>query len=181
MTYDKSKYNMKVRISATAVAASAALIVLGSCKTTEANYREAYETARQTQYTGVDSTVYAKIRQEAIPSTITADGDSIHMKTEFVTATKAKDGSAPQIMRYGVVVGQFKQVFNARAMLGRLAGNGYPDAYIVENREPLYYVIATGNNDLKQAAVDLKKISSDKNLSLRPPLPWILQSATHRR
>lgn len=172
---------MKLRAIATTTIISAILLIAEGCKTTEENYRAAYETARQNQYSGVDSTIYAKIRQEAVPSVILEGGDSIRMQTEFVTATKAKDGTAPQVKRYGVVVGQFKQVFNARAMLSRIAANGYPDAYIVETREPLYYVVAVGSDTPQQAAKDLRRIAADKSMSLRQPLPWILQSASHRR
>lgn len=173
---------MNTRISLlTAIITSAVLLAFSSCKTTEANYRAAYETARQSQYTGIDSTVYAKIRQEAVPSTVTVGGDSIHMKTEFVIATGTKGQPTQQVMRYGVVTGQFKQVFNARAMLKRLTDHGYTGAYIVETREPLFYVIAKGSNDLDQAVKDLKEVGADKNIGLRAPMPWLLQSARHNR
>lgn len=173
---------MKTRILLPTAAIALAAMAMTGCKTNEQNYRSAYEVAKQAQYTGVDSTVYAKIRQEAIPTAIMADGDSIHIKTEFVTTTKpSADSAAPELKRYGVVVGQFKQVFNARAMQSRIVANGYPQAYIVQTREPLYYVIAAGSDSIDTAVADMKRVAADTSMRLRQPLPWILQSASHTR
>ena len=173
---------MKTSILFPVAAVAAIALSLASCKTNEQNYRNAYEVAKQAQYTGVDSTIYAKIRQEAVPTAVMADGDSIRMKTEFVTATKgAADKATATVKRYGVVVGQFKQVFNARAMLSRISANGYPGAYIVETREPLYYVVAYGTDNLDEAAATMKRVAKDSSMRLREPLPWIIQSATHNR
>lgn len=172
---------MKTSILPIVSAIAVIALSFASCKTNEENYRNAYEVAKQAQDTGVDSTVYAKIRQEAVPTTVMADGDSIRMKTEFITATKSADGSAPaSVNRYGVVVGQFKQVFNARAMRSRIAANGYPYAYIVETREPLYYVVAYGTDTLDDAVAAMRRVAKDSSMHLREPLPWILQAAMRK-
>jgi len=157
-----------------------AVFALQACKTSEANYRAAYEAAKAKQADdgGVDSTVYAAIKREAVPEVATADGDSVRMKTEFVKVTEGPD--TMPVFAYGVVVGQFRQVFNARAMRARLIGQGYAGALVLETREPLYYVVAVQAATLDAASVELRKISGDKQLVLREPLPWILKAAGRR-
>ena len=151
------------------------LTALTGCKTSEQNYRQAYEIARNANTEGIDSTIYARIRQEAVPSAVLADGDTIKMQTEFVTPFN--DGQAPASTKaYGVVAGQFKQIFNAKAMRNRLHTSGYPDAYIVQTREPLYYVVTADFDNVDQAAAFMKKISTDSSLGLRTPFPWILKN-----
>lgn len=52
-------------------------IAMTGCKTSEANYRAAYQTAKTASADGIDSTIYARIRQEAVPTAVLADGDSV--------------------------------------------------------------------------------------------------------
>ena len=151
------------------------LLTLAGCKTSEQNYRQAYEIARNANSEGIDSTIYARIRQEAVPSAILADGDTIKMKTEFVTVFK-DDKSPANTRQYGVVANQFKQIFNAKAMRNRLQTAGYPDAYIVQTREPLYYVVIADFDNIDQAGAMMKKLSKDAKLGLRAPFPWILKN-----
>lgn len=152
-----------------------AILALSGCKTSEQNYRQAYEIAKNANTDGIDSTIYARIRQEAVPSAILADGDTIRMQTELVTLFK--DANSPvSAKQYGVVVNQFKQIFNAKALRNRLHASGYPEAYIVQTSEPLYYVIVADFDDVNQAGAMMKKLAKDTNLGIRPPFPWILRN-----
>lgn len=158
-----------------------AFTLLTGCKTTEANYRAAYETAKERTNTGgLDSTVYALIRQEARPGMLKVGNDTMPLATQYVKSTSI-DGVAKPLDRYNIVVAQFKQLFNAKSMVGRLKDAGYVDASIAETKEPLYYVIASSHGDAASALRGLEAIKSQPPLPLRDPFPWVLQPASLAR
>ena len=99
----------------------ATLLTVG-CKTNENNYRQAYETAvaKNREDSGVDSTIYARIRNNAQKTDLVVGADTLPMRTEYVGYTEDGGASREMLKRYNVVVGQFKQVFNARQMRARL-------------------------------------------------------------
>lgn len=157
------------------------LIVVTGCKTTEANYRAAYETAKErADAGGLDSTVYALMRREARPGMLKVGNDTLPLTTQYVKST-AIDGEDKPLDRYNIVVAQFKQLFNAKSMVRRLKGAGYADASIAETREPLYYVIASSHGDAASALRGLEAIKSQPPLPLRDPFPWVLQPASFAR
>ncbi|MCM1355368.1 MAG: SPOR domain-containing protein [Staphylococcus sp.] len=155
------------------------VVFLCSCKTTESNYRAAYETAvaKNRESAGVDSTIYARIRNSAQMSDLAAGSDTMPMRTEYIGYTENGGSSRETIGRYNVVVGQFKQVFNARQMRERLQKGGYDSAFIVHTREPLYYVCTQACSTPAEAAEAFKRVRSDKSIVLRSPLPFILRPA----
>lgn len=149
------------------------------CKTTESNYRQAYETAvaKNRDSSGVDSTIYAKIRNSARTSDLVAGSDTMAMRTEYIGYTEDGGASRETIGRYNVVVGQFKQVFNARQMRARLQSSGYDSAFIIHTREPLYYVCTQACATPEEAGQAYDRVMNDKSIVLRPPLPFILRPA----
>lgn len=159
-------------------AATLTLLTVG-CKTSESNYRQAYETAvnKTREASGVDSTIYARIRNSAKMSELTAGSDTMPMRTEYVGYTENGGSSREHLKRYNVVVGQFKQVFNARQMRARLQASGYADAFIIHTREPLYYVCTATCTTPEEAAAAFSRVKSDKSIVLREPLPFILRPA----
>lgn len=150
-----------------------AVMALGGCKTNENNYRAAYEMARQKERSGIDSTVYEKIRKEARPSTVDVDGRRLPALDVAVRVTSGL-GEPSQLKSYCVAVAQFKQLFNAKAMTTRLRQGGY-DAFVVETREPLYYVLAGSSDTASDAAMLLERVAADKSIVLRDPYPFILR------
>lgn len=161
----------------TMTAVSVAVIFTG-CKTNESNYRAAYEAARQKneETRGIEGTVYEQIRKEAIDSRLIVDGDSIPMST--VNVKIAAGSTTPeQVKKYSVVINQFKQIFNARSQMERLRANGWPDAFILETAEPLYYVVAATDDDGEKAAELYARVLKDKSIVLKSPFPWLLQPA----
>ncbi len=154
------------------------LLAVG-CKTSESNYRQAYETAVQKnrESSGVDSTIYARIRNSAKTSDLVAAGDTMPMRTEYIGYTEDGGSSRESIGQYNVVVGQFKQVFNARQMRARLQGGGYDSAFIVHTREPLYYVCTAACKTPDEAAAAFGRVKSDRSIVLRAPMPFILRPA----
>ncbi|MDE6175166.1 MAG: SPOR domain-containing protein [Duncaniella sp.] len=155
------------------------ILSLSSCKTNENNYRQAYETAvaQKRETSGVDSTIYARIRNSARTSDLVTGSDSLPMRTEYVGYTDDGGASREMLKRYNVVVGQFRQVFNARQMRARLQANGYPEAFIIHTREPLYYVCTATCQSAEEAAEAFRKVTADKSIVLREPLPFILRPA----
>lgn len=154
-------------------------VSLSACKTTEENYRAAYQTAvaKKEASSGVDSTIYSRIRREATMAVLTVGADSLPLRTEYIGYTKDGGASRETVKRYNVVAGQFKQLFNAMQMRKRLMADGYPGAYVLNTREPLYYVCTTTTDVADSAAIAFRKLSSDPRLRLLPPAPFILRPA----
>lgn len=150
------------------------LAILSGCKTNENNYRQAYETARQKESAGLDSTVYNKIRNEARPTKYNINGENIGMTTINVSVTKGF-GEPSQLKHYSIVVNQFRQSFNAKAMTKRLKDNGY-DAFIVQTSEPVYYVVAGSFDSKEDALTLLHSLRADTRMVLKEPFPHLLEA-----
>lgn len=152
-----------------------------SCKTSEKNYREAYEktmAARQARESGdIDSTIYGRVRRDFGSHQLVVAGDTVEVKVQHVKVTADGGGIPESLMRYSVVVGQFKQLFNARSLRERLFEAGYPAAFVVETAEPYYYVIAGSYNLAEDAVKELRRIEADAPVAMKKPLPFILQRA----
>ncbi|MDE5751098.1 MAG: hypothetical protein K2H88_00495 [Duncaniella sp.] len=149
------------------------------CKTTEANYRQAYEAAvtHREESTGLDSTIYSRIRNSARTSCLVVGADSLPVRTEYIGITKDGGLEKNDLRRYSVVVGQFKQIFNARQMRERLVGSGYTGTFIVQTREPLYYVAVATSDTPADILAEWKRVTTDDGLVLRAPLPFVLVPA----
>lgn len=80
----------KSAITATLIAA----LTLGavSCRTSEANYRAAYEKARagRDDALPIDSTIYGKVRREMRTSVLVAGGDTVAVRVMPVNATSGR-------------------------------------------------------------------------------------------
>lgn len=153
-----------------------------SCKTTEENYRQAYEAAaeQRREATGLDSTIYGRIRNSAITSQLTVGGDSLPVRKEYIGYTDGGGASRDNVKRYNVVVGQFRQVFNAKQMRERLIAGGYDSTMIVHTREPLYYVVTATASTPEAILEAWRKVKEDKSIVLKSPLPFILVPAHFR-
>ena len=146
--------------------------LLHSCKTSEANYRAAYDVTVQhvKAREAVDSSTYDRIQAEKREATAVVAGDSVRLVTHRVNIV---DDPISSLKRYGVVVGEYKQAFNARSFRARLKKEEKP-AYVVIDSEKVYYVIAHGFDSSAEAAAYIKRI--DKEVKMRIPIekPWIL-------
>jgi len=157
------------------IAALTLLTAIG-CKTTEENYRAAYQRAKENERAGIDSTIYSRIRQEARPRQISIDGDTVGMRSEYVTVTEGQPHiTGESLKRYSVVVAQFKQLFHAKSVSRRFSEAGYSETFIVQTREPLYYVVAFTTPDITAARDTLMKIQSAPPFTLQPDTPWLLR------
>jgi hypothetical protein len=160
-----------------ALAAGLLLASTFACKTSEDNYRKAYEKAVEKQSEGIDSTIYNKIRLEARPGVEVVDGDTMEVQREYVFVTPNLGVKSNALKRFDVVVAQFKQLFHAKSMRQRMADNGYTDAFVAQTREPLYYVVVLATDDAAQAAAELAKLKQASPVKLIDPCPWVLRPA----
>lgn len=170
---------MKLKSLLLPASLSLLMFAASACKTTEANYRAAYETAvgAERQKSAVDSTIYSRIRNSARMSDMVVGSDTLSIRTEHIGFTDDGGASRESVKRYCIVVGQFKQLFNARQMRKRLQANGYDDAFIIHTREPLYYVCSATCSSPEEAKDAIRRVEADKSLVLRDPLPFVLRPA----
>lgn len=167
------------------VAALAALAALGGCKTTEANYRAAYDKAVAGRDSAMqfDQTVYGNQRRAIDSRLVTTDaGDSADVRTMRVAVIVEGGGLNEWLKAYNVVVGQFKQQINAVSMRERLVEAGYPRAFVVETPEPYYYVVLESMSSAPDAIHACHALKSDKKFPfpLRAPLPFLIKVAGMR-
>ncbi len=156
------------------IAIITATAIFTGCKTTEENYRAAYELATKKDNSGIDSTIYSRIRREARPQKVVIDGDTIAMRSEYVKLTPGyREGIV--FGPYNVVIAQFKQLFNAKSVMKRAIEAGYTNAFIVETREPLYYVVAVSVSTPAEARTQLEKIEVNPPVVQKDPCPFILK------
>ncbi len=153
-----------------------ASVLVSGCKTTEANYRAAYEQAvanRSADDDGIDGTIYDAVRRKATTSTIALSQGTMQVKRERVKLEhQSQPGERPA--DYYVLVGQFKQLFNARSLCRRVIDAGYPDATILMTAEPLYYIgIPVDNPDALKAKLDA--VSERKPVAMKSPYPVAFQ------
>lgn len=162
----------------------AILGILSSCKTTEANYRAAYDVAKARQAQQQSEDDYDEETMRLLERT-RQRGESIHIvgtdtikvSTVFVKMT---DGVTDKVPRYSVVLNRFSQVFNAKAMCKRLRENGFPQAYIFESATPEYYVASGGSNDMSEIAEMLKSARKTGHLGTKEGYPKVICSGGWR-
>jgi len=152
-----------------------ALAVFTGCRTSEANYRAAYEqaVAGRKDESGIDSTVYDRIRREAVTVSRVYDGDTVNIRRERVKLVEPADGD--RLQEAYVIVAQFKQLFNARSLCKRLKENGYPEATLLSTREPLYYIAVSGGPTGDMVA-ECCGFARRPVVPVKQPYPLVLQS-----
>jgi len=156
----------------------AATIIIGfalpSCKTTEENYRKAYEATVDKQNEGYTAQELSEMaREEAIPRAV-YKGDSIPLKGVYVNTVKL-DPPVASALRYNVVVATFKQKFNAMSVLSRLREAGYENCRLLIDKDQLYYVAASTTGSLDDAVTTLRNLQESSPVTMRPPFPYILR------
>ena len=160
------------------VVIAAGVLAVG-CRTTEANYRAAYERTMEARRAGqsVDSTVYGDVRRQASAKTeAVAPGVTAEVISQLVRVTEGGGGTREKLHRYCVVAGQFKQKFNALSLRERLVAAGCPGAFVVETAEPYYYIITGSYDTLAEAYDAMQALKAEPPVSMKSPLPFILNA-----
>lgn len=156
-----------------------------SCKTTEANYRAAYEATRASQADadaddGLDENTRRLLAKNTRnrQSVQIVNGDTIAIATLFV---KLEDKQAvDRLPQYSVVSNAFSQVFNARALCKRLQEAGFAKAYIFRTSTPDYYVAADGSDNIADIPAMLKALEKAGNPGSRSGFPAVIRNAQYR-
>lgn len=155
--------------------------VLGACKTNEANYRAAYEKAKERRTETGDSLTTSQLRSSLLPKDMVIGSDTLPVMTFPVSVYSDKNdkNNVPvgELKKYLIVVGQFRQIFNAGSMARRIADNGLEGAFVVYNRQKDYFVIAASTDNPDEVVGLLNGVRSDRSLSLRSPYPYVLRPA----
>lgn len=158
--------------------------ILGGCRTTEANYRAAYEKAKaaKADEDPIDSTIYGYQRRQMTAVAVQTPDGTVEVQALPVRLTTV-DGVLPQqFHRYNVVVAQFKQIFNARSMRERLVDElGYPGAIVLESAEPYYYVAVRSVDTPSEANAIVKTLIKEARIPMKEPCPFILDAIVKRR
>lgn len=155
------------------------LLLIG-CKTTEQNYRNAYLLAKESKKTESDTLMAVLVKQSQDPIMTYVNGEQLPMRKEFVSII-AQDGDPKvEIKRYNVVVGRFRQIFNARSMRQRMCDMGY-NSYVLNDRQPVYYVAVESTDTIEKALELYKKVKEDTRVVLKAPFPWVLEPSQYIR
>lgn len=162
------------------VVLGAVALLATACKTSEANYRAAYEKAVEARRAeqSVDSTVYGGVRRQANTRSVEVrPGLNVDVRVQHVRVTEGGGGINENLRRYGVVVGQFKQRFNAISLRDRLVAAGYPAAFVVETAEPYYFILLGSYSELPEAYAAMESFAAKPAVAMKEPLPFILQAS----
>ena len=151
--------------------------ILAACGTNEANYKKAYDKAKEKDSGGIESTIYNRVREQSREERIVTGGDTVNVTVEYVTASKNAGFTPDRLHKYNVVTGQFKQLFHAKSMRNRMEAGGYPQAIIVETGEPLYYVVIRSTPSLAEAKSAADSISASSPVRLKDGFPVILRAS----
>lgn len=155
-----------------------AFAAVWSCKTSEANYRSAYEKAiaGRDSLTALENTIYGKHRRNTTTSLAVQGKDTVEMISTHVRVTDGGGGIRENLKPYSVVVGQFKQLVNAKSLRERLVDAGYPTAFVVETAEPFYYILLNSYPTREEAVKACISVRSDKSfpIALRDGMPLLL-------
>ncbi len=169
-----------MKLNAIAIVGLLGMASLAGCKTTEANYRAAYEktiAARQESGDSIENTIYGLERAKVTTGTVETTSGTFEMRSMMVKVTDGGGGIREHLRQYNAVVGQFKQRFNAESLRERLVDAGYAGAFIVETAEPYYYVVLKSSGNIDEAAMAIAKLRADGSFVMREPCPFLLNAA----
>lgn len=155
------------------------LLMVCGCKTSEENYRAAYEKAIAGRDSAMafDSTIYGRHRRN-INARLVADakGDTVEVRSMYLKVTADGGGIPEWLKMWSVVVGQFKTATNARSLRERLSDAGYARAFVVENSEPYYFVVLQSCPSEEEALKVISDLDRSKfPVPLKTPLPFIIK------
>lgn len=164
------------------VALALPALALLSCKTTEENYRAAYEKAIEAQNdsTSLESTIYGAQRRRVVEATVNTAEGSVEVRRARVRVTDGT-GSPDDLHQYNVVVGQFKQVFNAKSLRQRLVDKGFDKTFVVETSEPYYYIVVGSFDSAAEAQDAMNEFKTKNVITMRDELPFVLDCRIARK
>lgn len=156
--------------------AAVAAMALTGCKTTEANYRAAYETAKEKKSSGLGADVDNAIAKEEQPKETKVGDVTMPVLNTRLYAVAAEGANAVTPKIYSVGVAKFKQIFNARSLCSRLRDGGFAGAFVAVDREKNYYVLTGTTADSDEAAKLLTETERSEVFKAKSPFPAVIVS-----
>lgn len=156
------------------------VITVAGCKTSEANYRAAYEKAVSARDEASDEdSLYGNSRRNMNVRKVAGANGDVEVRLQIVKLTPEGGGKDENIRRYNVVAAQFKQRFNAISLRDRVAEK-WPDAFVVETSDSYFYVVVSSQSKLDDALFELEKLQNQKLAAVKEPCPFILDATIQR-
>ncbi len=164
--------------------AAAAFLMLGptACKTSEKNYRKSYDKIVekiQSERTAEDSLLTGDFYTQGRLKRYVVGADTLTARIDYVHPDRISPSDTtplPRLEPFYIIVGQFRQIFNARAMSQRLIRHGHSPV-ILHNNVPEYFVGLYPTSMAVDALRSLREVSTDTSVIMRPPCPWVLRPA----
>ncbi len=153
-----------------------AAMSLTGCKTTEANYRAAYETAKEKKASGLGTDVDSAMAKEEQAHETKVGDVTLPVLNTRLYAVAAEGANAVTPKAYSVGVAKFKQIFNARSLCSRLRDGGFDGAFVAMDREKNYYVLTGTTADADEAAKLLSETEGSEVFKAKPPFPAVIVS-----
>ncbi len=147
--------------------AGGTMMMLPGCKPTEANYRKAYDTAKQKkqkEVTDPDIDLH-NLTREDLPTRVKVDNDSAYVRQEALRLHA--QGPAGPLHPYCVAVGKYRMPTNAEADAEALRTQGY-NAFLILNTRSEYYVVSGAFADLPSAVAFMRKY-----ITANPDRPYV--------
>lgn len=155
----------------------AVALLVGACKTSEANYRAAYEKAKDKgRSDAVEAEVYQQIEREQQPSELTFGSVSFPARYMNLTTADINKENIGKVEKFSVVMASFRQAFNASSMAARLRDMGFEKAFVAIDRDGSYFVVAVSTSESETAAQSLTR-ALGMPTGARAPFPYVAVSA----
>lgn len=163
---------------------AAAILMLAptACKTNEKNYQRSYDKIIdkiQSERTAEDSLLTGDFYTQGRSRRYVVGTDTLTARIDYVTPDRINPTDTtplPRLEPFYIVVGQFRQIFNARAMSQRLQKQGHTPV-ILHNNVPEYFVGLYPATMVVDALQALRDVRADSSIVMRPPCPWVLRPA----
>ena len=173
------------RLLPVCLGAVALTLSLSGCKTTEANYKNAYETAlrhqKDRQDAGVLEGIELKNTGALEPKPVEIDGVTLPMVTAWVLTGDKAVAPIDSLGKFTVVVAQFKQVFNASQMKKRLSANPDYSPLLLKLSNGNYLVGVNTTDDPTVAMKQYEHVKADSAVFLKPPFPFVFRAGQIKR
>ncbi len=159
------------------LACFAIVVMLAGCKTTEANYKSAYETAKEKNAaSGGLGAIDSELAAEDSPKEIKIGDVQLPVINcrLYKATTEGDDAIVPKL--YNVAVAKFRQRFNARSLCQRLRDGGFDGAFVAIDMEKNYYVMTGTTDDASEASTLLSATESSDVFRAKSPFPCVIVS-----
>ena len=171
---------MNVKYLAVLTIAAALLAGCRSAEQKHSDYTNAYkatvkaiEKKHQDDNDLTDEELLA-MKRASYPKFQIVAGEQVRVMNKFVKLSAEQEGIT--LKRFNAVAAEFRQLFNARSLASRLRDAGYDGTFVVETKEPIYYVVIATTATAEEALEAVKRLAADDKVVKKEPYPLILNA-----